>query len=216
MTTFRAISLIASNLAIVLAPTQWSAAQDAVRHLPQRAATGLYDDPAAHIWGPNSSITAADGPHECTHEVQSELRQVWMKAYGGQWNAVYVLRDKAFMIREPPVTLRQVAAAVPQAERGKVYDLYLVRQAAAWSESLYLLDEWAAYLNGLECDLATDHPHNSIPWQAECCREFARYADTLVRVVRAQAPQYDTTQLAAVIAYQSRRTAELSAREPKP
>jgi len=72
----------------------------------------------------------------------------------GGMNACYVLKDRAFVAEEPPVSLSEVAGAVPSSMRGMSYQLYLVSQQQYWqNEPLYVFDEWSAYANGLSTAL---------------------------------------------------------------
>ena len=175
----------------------------AVHVQPLRPVTSLYDDPLAH------SPRDMDGPHENTHGVNSRVRNLWMRDHPGKWNAVYVLHGKAFLIQEPPLQLSDVARAIPPSQRGRNYQLYLVSQARYWeNEPLMILDEFGAYLNGLECDLSTTTPHNSIRFQHDTCLEFFVYARVLSQLAH-KCPNYDASQLDAVIAYQARRLLQL-------
>lgn len=174
---------------------------------PLNGASGLYNDPLAH--SPNDM----DGPHENTHGANNWLRNYWMERYGGRWNAVYVLRNKAFLIQEPPLRLSDVANATPQNWRGQLFQLYMVTQRRDWEhEPLYVLDEWASYLNGLECDMATSRPHNDLNFQLQACHEFYRYAQILARLADRLGNRYDARQLNGVIFYQGQRLHNLAAR----
>lgn len=88
--------------------------------------------------------------HETCHGVNNDIAN---KAKGRDKNVgLYGLDDIGFVIDEPNTTIQAVARKVPQEWRGgicKVYDLYLVKQAASWgNRPLYLADEWFAYTAG--------------------------------------------------------------------
>ena len=135
--------------------------------------------------------------HECTHGVNSDLRQ----RYPG-CNCFYVLNGHAAVVAEPAITIGQVASAVPANERGRNFQLYLVQQRRDWDrQPLYLFDEMSAYLNGAsvayELGIA-DRFRDSFTSAVE----FTDYGRTLLRL----APRnYDARPLRAVLAYQIKR-----------
>ena len=132
-----------------------------------------------------------------------------MQEKGGNWNGIYVLRSKAFPVQEPPFRLQQVAAAVPAQSRGQyTFSLYMQKQVSGWNDHpCYILDEWAAYLNGIECDLAIGKQDQVMYWLA-CANEFYGYAQVLESLA-SQTQGYDATQLHAIIEYQHQRMVKL-------
>lgn len=89
--------------------------------------------------------------HETCHGINNDIANKVGK--GRDRNVgLYGLDDIGFVIDEPNTTIQAVAKKVPQEWRGgicKVYDLYLVKQAASWgNRPLYLADEWFAYTAG--------------------------------------------------------------------
>lgn len=82
--------------------------------------------------------------HESTHGVNARLRNEHRAACG-----LYLLGGRGFVCPSPPVSLADVAAAVPVAHRGRAYRLYCVDAQAWWNDSpLYVLDECTAYVAG--------------------------------------------------------------------
>jgi len=121
--------------------------------------------PPNHIYRDVDRITWA---HETTHGLNSRLRQkydedryeyhmvvldeklVYQSRSG--YNAFYVLEGKSVILKEPDITISDVAKRIPQNLRGNVYNLYLIRSQSDWNNSpLYLYDEWVAYSNGSAC-----------------------------------------------------------------
>ena len=87
--------------------------------------------------------------HETTHGINAKIRNsVTAKE---AFNGFYVLQDRAIVLKEPTITIRDVAGVIPPALRGPSFKLYLEDQALAWNDRpLYLMDEWIAYTNGAE------------------------------------------------------------------
>jgi hypothetical protein len=96
--------------------------------------------PDGHIYKDNDKITWG---HETTHGYHSKLRQKH-KAF-----CLYLLNDKCALIKQPNITLEDVANKIPQSLRGRSYELYMVEQRKYWNdEPLYVLDEWICYKHG--------------------------------------------------------------------
>lgn len=97
--------------------------------------------PAGHAYRDADRVTWT---HEATHGVNARVRIEQRAA-----NGFYLRGERAFVCPHPPLTLREVAAAVPREHRGRVYGLYLVEASRHWNGSpLYVLDECTAYVNG--------------------------------------------------------------------
>jgi len=96
---------------------------------------------AGHIYSDPDVVTYG---HETTHGVNSRIREEFKVD-----NGYYLLDDRCFTISDPNFTLREVAEAVPQDKRGRMYNLYLVEQSQYWNNKpLYVFDECTAYING--------------------------------------------------------------------
>lgn len=138
--------------------------------------------------------------HELTHQVNSDIR---CKTKAND-NAFYILDGHYFILLEPKVTLKQVAAAVPKAERGTFYKVYLIEMRRWWNnEPLFVLDEMTAYTNGLLYHVVsgTDDAHRLL-----AVKEFMDYADALVRTVKRYDSNYSQLEeLEAVVKYQKER-----------
>jgi len=82
--------------------------------------------------------------HEGTHSINSRIRNTMNID-----NGFYILNGKAVTLSHPNITLRDIAKAVPDKKRGRLYNTYLVKQQTAWNTTpLYCLDELTAYING--------------------------------------------------------------------
>lgn len=94
----------------------------------------IYRDPDVVTWA-----------HECTHSVNSRIRQHFKVK-----NGYYLLRGKVFYLRHnPKFTLSDVADKIPNDERGEIFPLYMQQQTQYWDDTpLYILDECISYLNG--------------------------------------------------------------------
>lgn len=102
---------------------------------------------------PNNLLTWT---HETTHGINANIRDTHKDAY--KVNGFYVLKDRALVIYEPRLTIRDVSREVPHSLRGPGYDLYLIQQQGGWNDRpLYLFDEWIAYTNGSECGKELNH-----------------------------------------------------------
>jgi hypothetical protein len=137
--------------------------------------------------------------HELTHGVSNRLHAT-SKAHG-----IYLLEGRGIVIKHPKVTIEQVANAVPDSQRGKIFDLYLVKQRKDWnSSSAYLLDEWNAYIHGAIA-------RRQLGLQArketeDFAREMERYCRILVQQVKRLDPSYpDMDKLVDFVEWQSDR-----------
>jgi len=123
--------------------------------------------------------------HECTHGINSRLRQRY--GAGGGSNCFYVGSGRFVMFPEPrPLTIGAVASRVKY--RGTTFNTYLVQSRGDWDrEPLYLFDEWVAYVNGTLIAWEKNFPgHDSTLWFA---MEHAHYCATLVEMLPASYTQ---------------------------
>jgi hypothetical protein len=83
--------------------------------------------------------------HETTHGIASLLARM----YGSDNEGLYVLENRAVILKHPPITMRQVASNIPKSLHGMSYDLYLNFQTRQFNnQPLYIMEEWVCYANG--------------------------------------------------------------------
>ena len=128
----------------------------------------------------------------------------------GNVNGFYVLGGNGLRLNEPSFHLSDVAKAVPAELQGMSYKLYLQDQQRYWEDSpLYVLDEWSAYLNGLQCGLESGG-HAVLESDVLQPMEFAGYAWTLLQLLREELGHvFALTPYRDFIAYQTVRTFRL-------
>ena len=124
--------------------------------------------------------------HEMTHQLNSALRN----KVGQASNAFFVGSDKGWWVslKEPKVTLSQVAELVHKEYRNEAYELYLKDQQKYWNDQpLYVLDELSAYINGstvaIEEGLPDHGSHDRAKW-------FGHYAACVVLACHKYDPTY--------------------------
>lgn len=150
---------------------------------PTRGESGYLADIYSQV-EPNIIGTYLDGDlvtsgHECTHAIHARIRNSLHVA-----NGVYLLKGKAFTIGKCPIKLNQLAAAVPQNKRGRVYQLYLVSQQRDWNDdALYILDELCAYTNGCIVGLDKNLEYRTID-SFNRVKEMYGYAEVLQGMCR--------------------------------
>jgi hypothetical protein len=97
--------------------------------------------PAGHHYSDPDKVTNG---HECFHGIAARIRNE-----NRADNGFYQFNNRAFICPSPRLTLREVAAAVPQSKRGRIFQLYMVQSARDWNDTpLYVLDECSAYVAG--------------------------------------------------------------------
>jgi hypothetical protein len=171
-----------------------------------RGSAGLADIesrmPVAHGYQfPNAPMTWA---HETSHGLASCLRM----QHGSGCNVLYVMRGKAIKVAEPKTTLWKVGKLVPNSLRGPSFQLYFGEQRRYWDDTpTYVLDEWTAYVNGSEVGFELQEDG----WEYELLQafNFGAYAIAMARSVELEDPEYDHTQLRALITHNWQRTADL-------
>lgn len=110
---------------------------DIESHLPSRYGTQYRD---------RDKVTWA---HETTHGINAHVSN---QNYDGgrRKTGLYVGDNRAVVLENPNMRKSDVKNQIPDALRGSRYNLYLNGQSSFENEPHYLLDEWAAYTNGLQ------------------------------------------------------------------
>ncbi len=104
--------------------------------------------------------------HEGTHGINSQLRNTYHRP------GFYVLKNRAVLLTEPNITLRDVARAVPKSLRGRCYNTYFVQARRSWNQQpTYVFDEWVAYINGSEArhQLGISKQRATVSYMMELC-----------------------------------------------
>jgi hypothetical protein len=99
-----------------------------------------------HKYFDTNKITWA---HQVSHGINANLRnRIQDKEL---CNCFYVLRDRYISLREPNISIRDIALEVPEKLRGPSFNMYLVDSMDRWNDKpLYIFDEWVAFTNGAE------------------------------------------------------------------
>lgn len=140
--------------------------------------------------------------HELTHQLNSKIRN--MNGGTGNFNAVYLGNGYAWVMKEPNVTLADVAVLVKPEYRDGPYNLYLIQQQKYWNnEPLYVLDEWISYYNGaLLAKQKGFKSHGSV----ERAQYFTHYAECLKLAIEIKDPNWpDREALENLIIWQKDR-----------
>lgn len=123
--------------------------------------------------------------HELTHQLNNSLRNKKGRGY----NCAYVGKGKYVTLKEPNVTLSQVAKNIPREHReNHTYQLYLVQQQQYWNnQPLYILDEWSAYVNTVEYAKQIGREYQG---SDKFSIEFLVYTYFLVKTIEENDPNY--------------------------
>lgn len=160
----------------------------------------LPEDPYAeiHYWPCGQSYPDV---HEQTHFVQNWFENSW-KLRSQKQRCVYCLKGRIFLVDEPPVTLKQVADAVPVEKRLGLYKTYLIEQQSDRNDSpCSILGEWSCYTNQLEYDGES----------SEFATQYIAYAEALLGLA-IKCPGYDATKMKAFVSWQTKRVQDLASR----
>jgi hypothetical protein len=140
--------------------------------------------------------------HEATHAMTSQVK-------GRNGFTLYVLDGRALVFaKHPDLTLGQVAADIPPADRGQLFKHYLVEQRRDWdAEPLYILDEWNSYIHGSICRRQAGWTKRGETERH--AREMERYSRQVLASAKKRDPDYpEMAQLAAAIEWQAARFRE--------
>lgn len=150
---------------------------------------------------PGDLVTHA---HEMCHGVSNRLHASTLK------HGIYLGDGMGIILPHPRVTITQVAARIPEHQRGKVYDLYMRQQAREWDRSpIYILDEAVAYYAGCVAHRQLGYgKHRSETF--DFAKELQIYSEVFVETVRKLDPGYkEMVTLDAFVRWQGERLAAL-------
>gem|GEM_PF-3553691 len=155
---------------------------DIESHLPSRYG-GQYRDRDQVTWS-----------HETTHGINAHISN--MNYDGGKRKTgLYVGDNRAVALENPNMRKSDVKGYIPDSLRGSRYNLYLNGQQSFENEPHYLLDEWAAYTNGLQTglDLAKNgqgRPDNIVGLGTMGALEFTAYSFAEAQAIAEKDPNY--------------------------
>ena len=149
-------------------------------------------------------------PETRTHELQHQLNSRIRNIYGGTGNvnSVYLGKGYAWVMKEPKVTLSQVAQNVADQYKNSTYKLYLIDQQRYWqNEPLYITDELSAYYAGaLYARQAGIKDHGS----RGRFISFLHYTEALISTIKQRDPNYQDLQaLINLLEFYKERNGEL-------
>ncbi len=174
---------------------------DIENHLPESMGTQYRD---------RDKITWA---HETTHGIHSHLNNTLNEMGSREYYCLYVLDNKVAKIKQPKITIQQVAGTIPPGLRKSRYQLYLVQQAAAWGkEPIYIWDEWVAYVNGADCGVELQKKKLYDPGKQDSvwgCLEFNVYAVYVAIAQKKLDPTYDNKRMLEFLAYNLERSMKI-------
>ena len=108
----------------------------------------IYEDILSHSKNPVTNESRATNVHETSHMISSQLRN----ENRGNVNGFYFENGRGVLIKQPNLTIKDVAPYVPTNLRGYRYNLYFVDQLKYWNDSpLYIMEEWNCYSLGGSC-----------------------------------------------------------------
>jgi len=129
-------------------------------------------------------------------------------------HGIYLLGGRSITLRHPRVTIGEVAATIPPAERGRIFRLYMVEQRKDWDrEPIYLVEEWVCYVHG-----TLARRQLGLPTRQETeshALEMERYSRALLALAGRKDPAYpDAAKLAAFIEWNAERFRRFQLIEP--
>lgn len=145
--------------------------------------------------------------HETSHGINAKLRNDPMTPEG--YNGFYVLQDRFIIIKEPEITIRDVASVIPERLRGLTFNVYFEDQSLIWNDKpLYLIDEWVAFTNGADAGKEL----NLKGWCFELLQahNFNVYCIYLALVTQRDCSNYRDTELKEFIKWNTERVFRLS------
>jgi len=162
--------------------------------------------PRDHQYSDTNKMTWA---HESTHGINANIRNKVFSNSRDNFNAFYVLQDRSVVLKEPNISISDVAKEVPDDLRGPSFRLYLTEQALVWGDRpLYLMDEWVAYTNGAEAGKEL----NIRGWYYELLQahNFNVYCLGLAMVMKRDVSDYDDVEFKKFLMWNTDRVFRIS------
>lgn len=153
-----------------------------------------------HIYRDSDRVTWG---HETTHGIASLLR----KKAGVGYEGLYVLENRAVLLKNPQLLMSHVAVNIPQSLRGMAYQLYMIDQTRQWNDfPLYILEEWVCYANGaaVRAELGIHNRAETVQQMLE----FMNYSLCLLMTMEQRQISIDP-ELKIFVQWHCRRTSQL-------
>lgn len=145
--------------------------------------------------------------HQVSHGINAKIRNDPSNLDG--YNGFYVLQDRSFLLKEPEISIRDIALFVPSSLRGPSFDLYFNEQSSIWNDRpLYLIDEWVAFANG--SDAGRELNINGWYYELLQAHNFNIYCMCLALVVQRDCSDYRDTDLKEFIMWNVERVFRLT------
>lgn len=183
---------------------------------PVRRPTGnlLYNDIISHAKQPVLDESIETNAHESTHRVNSDLRQIYTDEA-----CVYCLNGHFYHFKEPAFKKKDIIQFIPEYFRhGECYNLYIMNVGIPtqwiWTNALYPLDEYSAYMNGSEAGMEYEIMVGPLKDNMVCVKNaifMAAYASAILRCVDKYDPNYpDKSKLQEFVGWGIERTLGLA------
>ena len=149
----------------------------------------LYADLMKYSKNPVTNESRSTNAHETSHMISSQLRN----EYKGNLNGFYYNGMSGILIKQPNLTIKDVATYIPENLRGYRYQLYFVDQLKYWNDSpLYIMEEWNCYRIGGSVAVI-DYQQNKDIERTDAVAgafEFMIYSTALYMAIRDYDPVY--------------------------
>ena len=130
---------------------------------------------------------AVTNAHELAHSLNAQLRRE--KCNAGE-NCLYLPDQSIYVLAEPDILKSEIVDYIPNSERGRHFDYYVV-QSADWEEyPSYLIDEWIAFYRGAQAGLENyqylRHKRDALTGLVE----LATYSNAILDAMRSETPEF--------------------------
>lgn len=128
--------------------------------------------------------------HETAHGIHSYIRN---KNNSERVNGFYVLNGKAVVIEEPKVSITEFRNFVPENLKSNKWGTYFSKKGDWENQSLYIFDEWTAYILGGKSDVEDVLKNQYSGGKVNSvygCLDFSIYSVILCMAVKELDPVY--------------------------
>lgn len=135
--------------------------------------------------------------HETQHCASNDVLWKYYKdpRFVGKYSGFYLGNNKALMLKEPNLTLQDLAAKIPKEYRDGIYNTYFLNPNKQKNTVLYILDEYGAYVADSQIhreflDKGINLPNSGL----ENAKKFRTYCSHLLELVKKDS-KYDSVPL---------------------